>query len=223
MKTLWASPFAERSADTPKRASSRGCLGGRAGPSSWARRGSARATNGAISRSYARPSPRSPAAVSVIDRSSIAALPSSSGCASGTGSIHSRPCDRSGKERRNGEATAIGWMAEQTSWWNPGAVSSALRAPPPTESRATGSRERDRRAEAIRPRANHDRVQRWCRHRGSPTRAPSPRPRQERRRSAVGARRSPRPPRHRGLRAAPRRRDAAGAGAAPRAPRTPCR
>src|SRR5205823_5451933 len=62
------------------------------------------------------------------------------GCASGTGSIHSRPFERSGKERRKGEATAIGWMAEQTSWTNPGAVSSALRAPPPTESRASRTR-----------------------------------------------------------------------------------
>src|SRR2546429_6083080 len=34
--------------------------------------------------------------------------------------------------------------------------------------RATGLRERDRGAQAVRPRANHDGVQRWRRHRAQP-------------------------------------------------------
>ena len=35
------------------------------------------------------------------------------------------------RRSKNGETAASGWMAEQTSWWKPGSVSSAVRAPPP--------------------------------------------------------------------------------------------
>ena len=42
--------------------------------------------------------------------------------------------------RRNGEASASGWIAEQTSCTNPGSVSSAERQPPPTVSSPSSTR-----------------------------------------------------------------------------------
>ena len=53
------------------------------------------------------------------------------------GSIHSSPCPASGSVRKSGEATANGWIAEQTSWTKPGRVSGAERAPPPIVSSAS--------------------------------------------------------------------------------------
>src|SRR5262249_22620258 len=41
--------------------------------------------------------------------------------------------------RRNGEATPIGWIAEQSSCVSPGTVSSLLRAPPPMRSAASST------------------------------------------------------------------------------------
>ena len=60
------------------------------------------------------------------------ARPPSSTWATGTsGRTHSRPWSSSGSDRRAGEPTPSGWMAEHTSWVTPGSVSSAERRPPP--------------------------------------------------------------------------------------------
>ncbi len=49
--------------------------------------------------------------------------------------------------RKNSDCSAIGCTAEQTSWWKPGSVSSAVRAPPPIVSfRSTTSTDRPARA-----------------------------------------------------------------------------
>src|SRR5215207_1785008 len=80
-------------------------------------------------------------AISPTDRSSITADPSSSGCASGAGgSTSSSPCWARGNSLKQREACASGWIAEQTSWTNPGSVSSAERTPPPTVSTASTTR-----------------------------------------------------------------------------------
>ena len=94
-------------------------------------------------------------------------MPSSNGCASSAGELDplERRAPRAAASRRNGEATASGWIAEQTSWTNPGSVSSADRMPPPTRRprprprapRKPGAREHDRRGEAVRARADDDR------------------------------------------------------------------
>src|SRR5262249_46518410 len=47
------------------------------------------------------------------------------------GWINGSPCSARGSSRKKGDASAIGWIAEQTSWRNPGSVSSADRVPPP--------------------------------------------------------------------------------------------
>ena len=74
------------------------------------------------------------------ERNATAAGPSSMGWAKGaSGWIHSRPCFSSGSVRQNGDATAIGWIAEQTSCRYPGSVSSAVRAPPPGVSAASNT------------------------------------------------------------------------------------
>ena len=71
----------------------------------------------------------------------------------------------SGRLRRNGEASASGWIAEQTSWRKPGSVSSAVRVPPPIVAAASStSTERPAWASAIAaarpfgPGADDDRV-----------------------------------------------------------------
>ena len=63
----------------------------------------------------------------------------------------------------NGECSAIGWIAEQTSWTKPGSVSSNESAPPPSVScsscTTTSSPARASAiaaAEPVRPRADHD-------------------------------------------------------------------
>ena len=91
-----------------------------------------RRTRGAMALRYAGPSAPRRAHVSSSGWASMAADPSSRGCASGSGGwIHSRPCSASGKAAKAGELTASGCTAEQTSCTNPGRVSSAERAPPP--------------------------------------------------------------------------------------------
>ena len=42
-----------------------------------------------------------------------------------------QPEPRRSRSRKNGDAVDVPWTAEQTSWTNPGRVSSALRIPPP--------------------------------------------------------------------------------------------
>ena len=66
------------------------------------------------------------------DWCSTPARPPSRGWANAiSGWTSSRPCRSSSAPRKNGETAAIGWMAEQTSWANPGRVSAAVRMPPP--------------------------------------------------------------------------------------------
>src|SRR5262249_25786843 len=79
-----------------------------------------------------------PSAVVSSERETITAGPSSTGCASiAGGSTHSTPWAASGTVRKNGETTAIGWTAEQTSCRQPGRVSASDRQPPPTVSAAS--------------------------------------------------------------------------------------
>src|SRR4051812_8266225 len=57
---------------------------------------------------------------------------SSNGCASiAGGSIHCTPWVASGTVRKNGDAAAMGWTAEQMSCRQPGRVNAAVRHPPP--------------------------------------------------------------------------------------------
>ena len=77
----------------------------------------------------------------------------------------SSPCSARGSSRRNGDPSAIGCIAEQTSWTKPGRVSSAERIPPPIVSFASSTstdrpapREDDGGGEAVGPRADDDRV-----------------------------------------------------------------
>ena len=61
-----------------------------------------------------------------------------SACATGTsGWTHSTPWRARSTDRKNGDAIPSGWAVEQTSWTNPGSVSSADRVPPPTVSAAS--------------------------------------------------------------------------------------
>ena len=76
----------------------------------------------------AEPRARSPRSSATI----TPALPSSSGWARSTsGQQPLEPVLPRSSERRNGEPTAIGWVAEQSSWSRPGTVSSLVRVPPP--------------------------------------------------------------------------------------------
>src|SRR6202789_4543728 len=82
-------------------------------------------------RRYAAPSGLMLTAVSSIVRPRTAGGGPSSGCTKGSGGwIHSNPYRVSGKERKNGEATAIGCTAEPMSWIKPGRVKGRERAPP---------------------------------------------------------------------------------------------
>src|SRR5215210_7176940 len=54
--------------------------------------------------------------------------------------MSSSPWWVSGRCLRKGEPARRGWIAEQTSWTNPGLVSSAERAPPPIVSLASSTR-----------------------------------------------------------------------------------
>ncbi|GAQ67540.1 hypothetical protein SsS58_07996 [Streptomyces scabiei] len=121
------------SACGPKAASRSGWRGtwvsGRMRSSASASKPSASGPN---TRRHRRPSaPPSPSAVSWTDRRSTPASPESSGCAqSMSGRRQVRPWRPRSRLRRNGEPTAIGWVAEQWSCRSPG-VSSLVRVPPP--------------------------------------------------------------------------------------------
>ena len=132
-KSPRASAVAGHRARMPKRASVTGWRGGRSrGPSSIAESSSQRATSGAASRRHARPSGPRAEAVDSTDRSRTTAEPSGRGWAAGaSGWIHSRPWCARGQRENAGDATPRGWIAEQTSWTNPGRVSSSERVPPP--------------------------------------------------------------------------------------------
>ncbi len=114
---------------SPKRAMANGWRGGRSGPSSWRKRASELADEraeepavGALVRAEAASGDvdgalrvRGPAAP-LTGRSSITAVPSSSGCASGaSGCASSSPCRSSGSSRRKGEASASECTVEQMS------------------------------------------------------------------------------------------------------------
>src|SRR5690348_14496802 len=79
------------------------------------------------------------------------AVPSSRGWAMGAGGWIIRSPRRSRpRPRMKGELTASGWIAEQTSWWKPGRVRSAVRQPPPGVSEASStSTERPARARVM--------------------------------------------------------------------------
>ena len=67
----------------------------------------------------------------------------SSGWAAGTGGCaHSTASFSRSSSRNAGEASARGSTVAQTSWWNPGSVSSSVRSPPPNRSAASTSRTR---------------------------------------------------------------------------------
>ncbi len=89
--------------------------------------------SGPSSRRYARLSSRpKDAAVSSTPRCAATTRSSPRGCANGTAGWRRRaPCVSSPKRRKKGDAAAIGCAAEQTSWRNPGSVSSSVRQPPP--------------------------------------------------------------------------------------------
>src|SRR5215213_317021 len=108
--------------------------GPRSGGRSRSRRGHAR-TNGSSSATYAGPSSPSRAAVASRLRSTVTALPSSSGWASSSGGFTQSTSSPS--SRNAGDAIASGWIPEQTSCRKPGSVSSAVRAPPPSSSAAS--------------------------------------------------------------------------------------
>src|SRR5205823_13681009 len=59
-----------------------------------------------------------------------------------SGGIHSSPYSARRSPAKNGEAAAIGWIAEQTSCTKPGNVNSALRVPPPMVGSASWTRTR---------------------------------------------------------------------------------
>jgi hypothetical protein len=104
-------------AGIPKRASRSGCFGRcRIGRSPSSLISSKCAAGDSNSCRQARPSSPSPAAVCSIERTIVAALPSSNGWARSTsGWHHSSPCRSSPSERKKGDAAAIGCPAEQTS------------------------------------------------------------------------------------------------------------
>ena len=75
---------------------------------------------------------RDPRRSRATDRSRTAARPPSSGCATGaSGGCSSTPRAARSIVRKNGDAIVSGTIVEQTSWRNPGSVSSAVRVPPP--------------------------------------------------------------------------------------------
>ena len=106
------------------------------------------------------------------DRSSTATRSPSSGWASGaSGSTNSTPCAAEVQSGRTATPGSAAGSIEQTSWRNPGSVSSWVRVPPPIVGgrlddvdAPTGAGEGDRRGEAVRPRADDDRVERAVGH-----------------------------------------------------------
>ena len=86
---------------------------------------------------------RSRAAVASTSRCTSAAGVPSRGCAAGSGGCRTPRRRRADPSARNaGEATASGSAVEQTSWRNPGSVSSSVRIPPPRVPAASTSRTR---------------------------------------------------------------------------------
>src|SRR6266850_7154511 len=108
------------------------------GPSASRKTRSQRETSGAKMSRQASPSVPRRAAVASTERSRTTALPSSNGCASGaSGWTQRSPNSDRRIELKNGDAAAIGWNAEHTSWTKPGRVSAAERVPPPISSFAS--------------------------------------------------------------------------------------
>src|SRR5918997_2142710 len=149
--TRRANATADRRAWKPKRAARTGRRVSGERPSRNGTRLALRSTKSPIKARYGSASGPRPSAVRSTERSSITAVPSSSGCASGAGESTSvRPCSARGSSLKNGEALASGWIAEQTSWTKPFRVSSAERTPPPTVSSASRTRtDRPSRARVI--------------------------------------------------------------------------
>ena len=122
----------------PKRARRRGWRGTFRGPSVSCSVSCHRSTNGAMRCCHALASAPNWASILSTERSRSTAVPSSIGCAMGTGGwTHSRPCCCNGRRRKNGDAMPSGWTAEQTSCRKPGCVSGSVRAPPPGASFAS--------------------------------------------------------------------------------------
>ena len=144
----WSPEESARARSAPARP---GAAGNGAARAARRSRASATATSGSNSRRYAAPSSPRPAAVSSTERSSTAARP----VVERMGERRRRvdPLQAVLLERQRAEerrATAIGWIAEQTSWQKPGSVSSAVRIPPPTVSAASSTcTERPARASTI--------------------------------------------------------------------------
>ena len=161
---LAASRVAGWIARSPNRAARIGCRGGFSGPMRSAKRASARAderphqpTVGAASRPSDRPC-RS------IDRSSTAvrAVVERMG-QRGRGVDSSRPCSARGSDFRNGDATAKGWTAEQTSCRKPGqgqgrrpGAAADRRGRLDHQDREALPCQGDGRGQAVRARADHD-------------------------------------------------------------------
>ena len=125
-----------------------------------------------------RPPPPRPAAVAVTDRSSTAARPPSSGCATGaSGWTSSTPCAARSidPEERRGDGQRQDRRAHVVA--EPGQGQLRVRVPPPVvvgrlvdPDRAPGTGQRDRRGQPVRARPDDDRVERGrCGglHRGS--------------------------------------------------------
>ena len=137
---LVAEPAARQPARRPERRAARtgrapagGAAGGRPAGGAPARASRRRARAARTAAARRRPSARrGPSAVAATDRSRTAARPPSSGWATGaSGWMSSTPRAARSIERKNGEAIVSGRIVEQTSWRNPGRVSSAVRVPPP--------------------------------------------------------------------------------------------
>ena len=95
-------------------------------------------TSGAYRLRHFLPSSPISSAVRSRSRNITPARPPSIGCtASTSGHSHSSPCRPRSSDRKNGEATPVGWVAEHTSCIRPGIVSSADRVPPPISSAAS--------------------------------------------------------------------------------------
>ena len=149
----------------PKRASANGWRGSRERPEQGRRSGVAsrrRAAPSACGRPRRprpegrRPSPSPSAPARPPSRRRAGGRAAIVGCTSST------PISASGRVRKNGDAGASGWTAEQTSCTKPGSVSSAERAPPPTVSAPRSPAptalpgEGDRRRQPVGPRPHDD-------------------------------------------------------------------
>ncbi len=173
-KASRARDVAGSSAGSPNRARRSGCRGGRmigariAGTSRSHSR-----TYGPNSRRQASASRPSASSTAARSRSSTTLRPGASAWATGaSGCTHSSPWRARSSDRRNGDARLSGWTDAQTSWTNPGSVSSADRVPPPTvvgglvhAHGPAGAREVDRGGEPVRARPDDDGIERRARSR----------------------------------------------------------